>query len=518
MNIPIYKAEYDVPGLAEKVQAQSSVAYYAPAEKHELSERSIATLQHAMANKKVSFENDMYTTKSILVSTVWNLNDDVFMPEPTWAARHTPVHKPTNLGHQEHKPVGHMIETWAIDAHGKHIPDSTLMDDLPKVFHICDAAVIWTTYSDPELISRTEALVSSIEAGTMFVSMECLFPNFDYAAITSDGFNIIPRNQSTAFLTKHLRAYGGEGFFNDVRLGRVLRGFSFSGKGYVENPGNPQSIIFEPGHEFDFSKATLENPFDETSGVYILCKGENSNDESQKTIEETDIMANEINDVLQGRLDKAEASVVDKDAKIAELTQQLSESAVAGVTAERDELKSRVEAAIEAAEAKSTELEEAKAEVADLTKKLEESEAAKAELQEQITKVEAEKVVATRTSLLVDGGIDKAEAEATVAKFDNLDDEQFKVVADSLIEAAKAKDNPFEKKDDDKKKDKKDDDAKASEEEKDSAEANADEENLDTAEAEEKGGEGSASASADEETNEVSTKLGKSIAALINRK
>ena len=507
----IFKAEYDVPGLAEKMQANSSVAYYAPAQKYQLSEKSIANLQLATAGKKISFANDMYTTKSILVSTVWNLNDDVFVLEDTWAARNTPVHKFTNLGHDEHEIVGHMVETWAIDNEGNEIPDDISVDDLPALYHICDAAVIWTTYNDQALIDRTQALIENIEAGNMFVSMECLFPNFDYAAVTSEGFNLIPRNQSTAFLTKHLRAYGGEGHYQGNKIGRVLRGFSFSGKGYVEQPGNPQSIIFEEGHQFDFSKAEIQNPFDETSGVHILCKGENSSNENQSN--EVDNQMAELNEVLQGRLDKAEASNADKDATIADLQKQLSESAVASVQEENKSLKDEVTAAMEKFEAESKKAEEAQASVADLTKKLEEAEAAKAELEEKIAKVEAEKVTAGRVSTLVDGGIDKAEAEVTVAKFDNLNDEQFEAVATTLIEAAKAKFPP--KDDEEKDKDKKD--AKASEEEVDSAESNADESNLDNAEAEDKGAEGAANASVNEEEENVGEQLSKSLACLINK-
>jgi hypothetical protein len=54
---------------------------------------------------------------------------------------------------------------------------------------------------------------------------------------------IIERNEKTAFLTKHLRAYGGKGEFEGSKLGRVLRRIVFSGKGLVSKPANPESVI-----------------------------------------------------------------------------------------------------------------------------------------------------------------------------------------------------------------------------------------------------------------------------------
>ena len=45
-------------------------------------------------------------------------------------------------------------------------------------------------------------------------------------------------------------------------IGRLLRNITFCGKGYVKKPANPDSIIFS--ETTDFSKASLENPFDKS--------------------------------------------------------------------------------------------------------------------------------------------------------------------------------------------------------------------------------------------------------------
>ena len=65
--------------------------------------------------------------------------------------------------------------------------------------------------------------------------MECIFRGFDYGIRKPDGTNhVLARDQDTAFLTQHLRAYGGDGIYQDHKIGRVLRQITFSGKGFVD--------------------------------------------------------------------------------------------------------------------------------------------------------------------------------------------------------------------------------------------------------------------------------------------
>ena len=42
-------------------------------------------------------DDDLYYVQSILVSSSWNKNDDIFDKSEIWLARHTPEDKPTNL-------------------------------------------------------------------------------------------------------------------------------------------------------------------------------------------------------------------------------------------------------------------------------------------------------------------------------------------------------------------------------------------------------------------------------------
>jgi len=183
---------------------------------------------------------DLYYLNSILVSAGWNKNDDVFDVADLWAARETPVDKPFNYMHDETDIIGHMISSAAMDENGAIINELPL----PEKMDLVTSAVIYKTWGDPTQSDRVNSLISKIDEGQLAVSMECVFRNFDYAIIEPDGSHkVIARDENSAFLTKHLRAYGGTGTYEGYKIGRLLRDLYFSGKGLVDKPANPRSVI-----------------------------------------------------------------------------------------------------------------------------------------------------------------------------------------------------------------------------------------------------------------------------------
>ena len=52
----------------------------------------VQTVEELLGQK----QPDLALVVSILVSTGWNRNDDIFTPEEVWAARLSPLHKPMN--------------------------------------------------------------------------------------------------------------------------------------------------------------------------------------------------------------------------------------------------------------------------------------------------------------------------------------------------------------------------------------------------------------------------------------
>jgi hypothetical protein len=231
-------------GLADRIKASASISYAAIAEP--IVSKDQSEIKCIIKSQAALNDIDLYYVQSILVTSSWNKNDDIFDKTEVWLAKNSPEDKPTNLEHDESTIIGHITSNWPIDEDGNKIPPDTTIDSLPEKFHIVTGSVIYRGFTDTALKERAEKLIAEIENGTKFVSMECFFKGFDYGVLNLDNnqYSILPRNNSTAHLTKFLRAYGGTGKHENYKIGRVLRDITFSGKGFVDKPANPDSIIF----------------------------------------------------------------------------------------------------------------------------------------------------------------------------------------------------------------------------------------------------------------------------------
>ena len=434
-------------------------------------------------------DDDLYFVNSVLVTSNWNLNDDVFGKFPTWSARNTPTHKPTNIGHDHNQIVGHIVNNWPIDTEGNLIPDNSVLDDIPDVFHIITGSVIYRAWKETELQQRVEALIQDIEGGNKYVSMECLFSNFGYAVVSPDGkYYTLARDEKTSFLTKHLRAYGGKGQYEGYKVGRYLDSIVFSAHGYVEEPANPESIIFDKEHVFSFSLASQKNPFVDNSGVSIPYRDVNTFADKQESSDMSD-------QFYQEQAKKLEEKVIDLTTKLEVVQVEHTKAGVDTLKSQITDLTSKVETLTterdKLVEANTT-LETTKSE---LETKVEETTIARDEYKSKVEEAEAAATKAFRISELVESGAAIEEATTKVEAFVSLTDEQWAVVASTLKEAYAVfppKDDKDDKEKDkkDKKKDKSEgvagesdkDDPSKSDDEDDSASANADDADLDKVE------------------------------------
>ena len=404
----IYKSEIE-DGL-EAILKNNSIACCAVAEKSdpiaipqidEATQIELEKLGIAKAENKDQI--DLYYLKSILVSTGWNKNDDVFDPKELFAARSTPEDKPFNYMHNEKDIIGHITGNVVVDFDGKEIDSEA--EELPSNFNILTTSVIYTEWSDPDQRQRMQKIVSEIEEGKWFVSMECLFPNFDYALATNDGLiKVIPRNEASAFLTKHLRSYGGNGKYQDYRVGRLLRNLSFSGKGLVSKPANPRSVILEGNEFFDESKA-------ETLTVSSI-KENVMSDNYEKQIAELQKELSEAKAANEALKDKV---VAEQHAEFAEKIENLEATIAqqAEKLAEQSEAMKMKDKAIKEKEEAIKHGEE------DMKKKMEE-----------LREMKKKEALMKRKAQLEEAGLEAEEAEATIADFDGVDDDTFdKVVA-----------------------------------------------------------------------------------------
>jgi hypothetical protein len=244
MSIAVYSAEREA-GLEDLIKANASIALLANAgiaEPFSINESSKANLLAKASNKN---QIDLHYIRSIMVTAGWNRNDDVFDNVEMWAAKATPEDKPFNLEHNQADIIGHITGSVAVNVDLSPIPEDISLEKLPKQYHIVTTAVLYKIWENAELQSRMDKMILEIAQGKWFVSMEALFHGFDYSLKNANGTQIVARNDKTAFLTKHLRAYGGNGTYEGAQVGRILRQITFSGKGLVRKPANPGSVILD---------------------------------------------------------------------------------------------------------------------------------------------------------------------------------------------------------------------------------------------------------------------------------
>jgi len=437
----IYKSEIE-SGLSELIK-NNTVAYCAQANLHKGSiEAAKVVISDVDVLEKVIAQNkdqmDLYYLESVLVSTGWNKNDDVFDAQETWAARNTPEDKQFNFMHNEDDIIGHITGSYVVDQDGNRLNQ----EEKPDQFDIVTQAVLYTSWSGEEKRERMNNIISEIEEGKWFVSMECLFPAFDYALQSSEGeTKVIQRNEASAFLTKHLRAYGGEGIYEDYKIGRLLRNLAFSGKGLVSKPANPRSIILDKGEYFDESKSQT---------LTISSVKEINMSDQDKQIED-----------LRAELAEAKsANEVLKDKVVAEQQSEFQDkiASLESVIAEQVETIAVRDAAI-----------------AEQSEAIKSGEADMKEKMEELREMKKKEAMMKRKAQLEEAGLGAEEASTAAISFESIDDEAFEAVVAMMKKKAEKKDGDDEKEEKD---------AKAEiEEELDAAEAG--EEVLEEAEASE---------------------------------
>lgn len=386
-EFPIFKAEIQ-DGLRDKIISNLSISSTCDLE---ICDPFLIknALRSTAENKN---QVDLHYLKSILVTTGWNKNDDVFDKAEVWTAKSTPSDKPFNYEHDQSQIIGHITGCKVIADDGSDIIEELPIDELPSKFHILTSAVLYKFWEDPKKQEMMNNIIEGIAKKEWFVSMEAIFTNFDYAIEDGASSKVVARNEKTAFLTKHLRAYGGNGIFNNVKIGRVLKNIVFSGKGLVRKPANPESVIFDQTEAFI------------TSSVYNL----------------------------------------DETIKSKEIIMSIEEVKVEKIVAEFPPEETSEDPAIKDAEAnkwwedKKKMEEEASMHQEDKKKMMAESEAMKKQMNmvvNELNNMKKEKSMSDRASLVMEKlGMNKEEAVLVVASLVALNDESFAVAVNMQSE------------------------------------------------------------------------------------
>jgi hypothetical protein len=437
-EMKVFRAEKEA-GLEHLIRSTAAIAYHSPILLDQSSDpvtfsRDITSLKSIpAATKGAQNDQDVYSVYSVLVTTSWNKNDDVFDKDEVWLARETPKYKPTNIEHDERQIVGGIINSWAVDDNFSLISRKEDNSDLPDHYHIVVASVIYRQWQDPAYQKRAQDLISEIEAGEKYVSMECVFHGFDYAVVDPDGkHHIIPRNDESAFLTSHLRSYGGNGSYQDHQVGRLLRNITFSGKGFVQKPANPESVIFEKSRTFDFHDAAVssKNLFSDKNGVITKIE---TNDNTFCDKEESFDMSNETANVQLTELKDALAAL---KADNKELSQKLAAANVEKYEATIEELTETQANTVKELEQAQSDLNEVAKQLDSATSEIKSKQEDLEEIRTKLSAIEEVEKQRTRRDSLMTAGLSEEDALAKMELFGDLTDDQFEALAKTLGEYA----------------------------------------------------------------------------------
>jgi len=422
-EINIFQREIS-DGIGELVKSTASVAYCSQAEikgKEDNLENAMANISDTEILDKVIAENkdqiDLYYLESVLVSTGWNKNDDVFMTEATWEARNTPEDKQFNFMHDENDIIGHITGSYVLSKDGKRVET----DGMPEDFDIITQAVLYNSWTNEDNRDRMQKIISEIEEGKWYVSMECLFAGFDYALIDKDGqAKILARDEQSAFLTKHLRAYGGTGEYEGYKIGRALKNIAFSGKGLVAKPANPRSVIINKN----------------SSKAFVL-------DDNSRSLNIGDFTMSDVS-VLEKRIAELKTALASTEQENKEIKAKIEE-------AKDKEFASQVEAfeaSIEEKQGTIAELEESvkstQARVAELEDALKASQTELAAAMKNMDEMKKKEKMEKRKAALTEAGLDEEETEATLASLEALEDDAFDSVVAVMKKKAVMKDDKKE--------------------------------------------------------------------------
>ena len=414
-----------IDGLEAQLSSSASISYACIAEPIVHKSEDIKKNIHSLASFS---DDDLYYVQSILVSSSWNKNDDIFDKKEVWIAKNTPEDKPTNLEHDENIIIGHITSNWPITEEGILIDENTEVEDLPEKYHILTGSVIYKSFTNPELKDRSEKLIAEIQDGTKYVSMECFFKGFDYGLIEKNTgtYKILSRNNETAYLSKYLRSYGGLGEHENYKIGRVLRNITFSGKGFVDRPANQDSIIFTKNllSETDNKKSnscTLEKKEEIIkSGVFITQANTNSEntimsskekvtvaEEIELTVSDDVVYTKEASDSIQAKIAGLASANLEMEDEMAQAAKKTKEQ-IKKMQEEMDKMSDDSEAAIQAI----------RLELDTANSIIETYRAAEAAMMKK------EKNMLRKASL-VDKGLDAEIVASILEKFDAMEDEAF---------------------------------------------------------------------------------------------
>lgn len=440
-----YAAE-QAAGVAEAVERPRPIAFLArieaapPAPDGPARARSLATASLGAVADSIA-DGDLFYYRSILASTGWNLNDHVFLGPELLAAATSVVDKPVNLEHDQGDIVGHVVSAQPVDAEMAPIAADADPATLPDLFHVAVGSVVYRHIGGEARADQVEGLIAAIVAGRKSVSMEAWMADFDYALVHADGrAEVVARTDATAWMTPYLRAFAppdlatrrladprlGSGTVETAsgpaRVGCLMRGLTFCGKGIVDTPANPHSAILPAVAAFAPGPAPAAGPPAAVAVYEGPIDPQPAEDPMPQTTTPADAAAEP--NPLQARVDQLEAEAAGLRDQLAAANRTQAEADLLAARAELATARSQVSLQAETIATLTARAEAAEGEVAGLR-------------QGEVDRLAAEEAAA-RATILADAHCPEDKRATVAAGLAHLDRPAFAAFVDTIRAGWKA--------------------------------------------------------------------------------
>lgn len=336
-----------------RAQAIRAIRFARPSKLNEKKvQAALSTLSRTFNNvDELQNQADLLHIEAVLVSEGINDNDDAFTREELRRAISSPIMKPMNWQHNDEEILGTMYAVEARDLEGNVLTAEDIGD---QPIELVIQGVVW--HQLPHIKATADQIVQRVERGDLFVSMECWFDDYEYGLYTQAGelFDRIARKPETAFLEANLRANGGTGRYNGMRIGRALSGVSFGGIAFVDRPANKRSFIlnhfvFDPMSTLEEVDASSDVLAEDVTQTTLLRNEEpmevNMNDLNRAAASNADQIAEGVEKALdaRSRVEASQRTKADLDTAVARV--QELESKVAQATLALEQLQTAIDQA-----------------------------------------------------------------------------------------------------------------------------------------------------------------------------
>lgn len=207
---------------------------------------------------------DLMFFKAIYLTSGANLNSTYFDKNELVKSINTVANKAMDIEHEEQGIVGHIYAASFFKANSA---EKIEPDKVEQCDESVDVVIAGVVYKD-----RFPELASEIAKGEWFVSMETYYESFDIMV----GEMLFDYNTATSFgivdlVGKDVTLKKAEEIIAIGTVNKVVKNLHFSGGGFVKEPANPTSVVFDTSDSnvIEISTITASTDIDDTEHINL---------------------------------------------------------------------------------------------------------------------------------------------------------------------------------------------------------------------------------------------------------